>query len=131
MSMRFTLITGRTVAQGDAMEKGKTEEEFMKACAIVELDPEDMEKLGVREGDTVRVKTSEGELVLWVRKAPGEQPGVAFIPLGPWANYLIGGDTEATGMPPYKVVDAEITPERGKVPSLEELLRLYTREEVR
>ncbi|NOZ82712.1 MAG: hypothetical protein GXN98_02685 [Euryarchaeota archaeon] len=126
--MRFTLITGRTVAQGDAMEKGKTEEDFAKACAVVELDGEDMEKLGVKDGETVKVKTTEGELVLVARKAAGEQRGVAFVPLGPWANYLIGTGTGGTGMPPYKVIEAEITPAPGeRVLELEELLRLYQR----
>ncbi len=128
MSMRLTLVTGRTVSQGDAMEKGKTEEEFMKACAVVELDARDMERLGVKEGEPVRVKTSEGELVLLARRAAGEQEGVAFVPLGPWANYLIGGGTEATGMPPFKVIEAEVTPASGgRVLRLEELLRLYQR----
>ena len=122
--MEITLITGRTVAQGEAMEKGKTGEDFKRACAVIELDPEDMSKLGAYDGDEVRVRTSEGEVVVVAKKSrDAPHPGVAFIPIGPWANVIVGGDTESTGMPPFKGIKAEITLAKGeRVLSAEELI---------
>jgi formylmethanofuran dehydrogenase subunit D len=129
--MKVTLITGRTVAQGEAMEKGKIEEGFTRACAVIELDPEDMGKLGVYEGDEVRVKTEAGEVVVAARKSrDAPHPGVAFMPLGPWANAVVGGGTASTGMPPFKGIKAEITPAKGeRILSAEELVaQIYGKE---
>lgn len=130
--MEFTLITGRTVAQGEAMEKGKISEGFTRACAVVELDPEDMSKLGAYEGDEVKVATEAGEVVVVARKSssPPHQ-GVAFMPMGPWANVIVGGDTASTGMPPFKGIKAEITLAKGeRVLSAEELVAMiYTKKE--
>jgi formylmethanofuran dehydrogenase subunit D len=129
--MEITLITGRTVAQGEAMEKGKIGEGFTKACAVIELDPEDMSKLGAYEGDEVRVKTDSGEVVVVAKKSSSApHPGVAFIPMGPWANVIVGGDTESTGMPPFKGTKAEITLAKGeRVLSAAELVaQIYTKD---
>lgn len=122
----FTLITGRTVAQGEAMEKGKELNGFTKSTARVELDPEDMAKLGIKEGDTVRLETSEGSVAVAAAKSrDAPHWGVVFIPLGPWANLVIGGGTDGTGMPPFKGIKAriEVAP-KEKVLTASELVEL-------
>ncbi len=109
--LEVTLITGRTVAQGEAMETGKTLEKFSKACATVELDPEDMLKLGVKEGDTVKVETSAGSVVVKaVKSKDAPHEGIAFMPMGPWANVVVGSGTDGTGMPPFKGIGAKVVP---------------------
>ncbi|NOZ58554.1 MAG: molybdopterin dinucleotide-binding protein [Euryarchaeota archaeon] len=131
MRMEVTLITGRTVAQGEEMEKGKTGEGFKRACAVIELDPEDMSRLGAYEGDEVRVETDVGEVVVVAKKSrDAPHPGVAFMPLGPWANVVVGEGTASTGMPPFKGIKARLTLAKGeRVLSAEELVaRVYGKE---
>lgn len=125
MSLEVTLITGRSISQGEAMETGKKHEAYTTSAAICELDPNDMTKLGVREGDTVRVKTDSGEVVVKAVKSTQEpHPGIAFIPLGPWANAVVNPDTSSTGMPSFKGMKAVIEPALDeKVLTAKELVR--------
>jgi formylmethanofuran dehydrogenase subunit D len=62
----------------------------------------------------VEVKTEYGEVVLRATLSPRPSEGIAFIPYGPWANCLIGGGTNSTGMPTMKGLRATITPAPGK-----------------
>lgn len=113
--MEFTLITGRTIAQGIAREGKKTTADFVKAAAICELDPQDLAKLGVAEGTPVRVSSDYGFVVVYVA-ASTQAPhlGIAFMPLGPWANQVINPDTDATGTPSYKCVKCKVEPATGE-----------------
>ncbi len=103
------LITGRTVAQGVTRDGKKTLKEYVDSAAICEIDPDDLEKLKIKEGDTVKVKTSYGTVA--VRAAVSTQaphPGIVFVPMGPWANEVIGPETDGIGMPSFKSISAEV-----------------------
>jgi formylmethanofuran dehydrogenase subunit D len=103
------LITGRTVAQGVTRDGKKTLKEYVESAAICEIDPDDLEKLKIKEGDTVKVTTSYGTVA--VRAAVSTQaphPGIVFVPMGPWANEVIGPETDGIGMPSFKSISAEI-----------------------
>ncbi len=103
------LITGRTVAQGVTRDGKKTLKEYVDSAAICEIDPDDLEKLKIKEGETVKVKTSYGTVA--VRAAVSTQaphPGIVFVPMGPWANEVIGPETDGIGMPSFKSISAEV-----------------------
>jgi formylmethanofuran dehydrogenase subunit D len=109
LNEHFTLITGRTRDQADALHRGKETEAYHQATALVEMNVEDMARLGVEEGAAVQLRTSIGAVEVPVRA--GELPtGLVFMPLGPTANELIGTETEATGMPPFKGLEVEVEP---------------------
>jgi formylmethanofuran dehydrogenase subunit D len=108
-STNVILISGRTIAQGTTRDGRKTLKEYVDSCAICEMDPEDLGKLQIKEGDTVKVTTSYGTVT--VRAAVSTQaphPGIVFIPMGPWANEVIGPETDAVGMPSFKSIAAAI-----------------------
>jgi len=103
----FTLITGRTRAQGQGLHQGRESEAYQRATRLVEMNNDDMVELGVQEGSLVRVSTSAGEAQVPVRQ--GNLPrGMLFMPMGPAANLLVGGETESTGMPSFKGLTAEV-----------------------
>ena len=82
-----------------------------------------MNSLGVEEGQSVRINTSYGSVIMSLKVSKGLEPGMAFLPYGLWANQVFGSFTGGTGMPSYKGVEASIEPAKGKpVPSLEELV---------
>lgn len=121
--LRVSLITGRTVDQGRWKELGKLSREYMESVAICEIDPDDLKKLGLREGENVRVKTRFGSVILKAKKSKRRpHPGVVFIPYGPWASLVVDPETDGTGMPSLKGVDAEIEPTDEDVMSLEDVL---------
>jgi len=120
----FKLITGRTLTQGTSMEsEGKFSERYHKAVAVIELNPEDIKRLEIR--DKVKVKSQYGALVLPVKPSNEVPPKVAFIPMGPWANSLVEPITDGTGMPRLKGINVIIEPTDEEVTKLEDILKSY------
>jgi len=122
-----TIISGRTAEQGAGLEEGKTSERYTKSTSLIELSPPDAEALGIDEGETVRVTTPHGAVVVHSRRSEGLEEGLAFFPYGPWANQVFGVATFGTGMPLYKGVDAEIEPSGETVPSLKDIVDGFRR----
>ncbi|TDA25409.1 MAG: tRNA CCA-pyrophosphorylase [Archaeoglobi archaeon] len=114
------LISGRTLDQGATVEE-KLSEEYSKAVNYIELSEEDFKSLGLKEGDRVKISTEFGSVVVFAKK--GEIPkGLAFIPMGPYANAVIDPATDGTGMPQFKGVMAKIEKTEEKVKTVRELL---------
>ena len=122
--MNAKLISGRTTAQGQNLDN-KLSEEYFKAVAICELSKNDMEKIGVSADEHVEVRTSYGEVVVKAKKGEGNPDGIAFIPMGPWVNAVVSGDTHGAGMPQYKGIDAAIEKTEAEVLSVKELMQRY------
>jgi formylmethanofuran dehydrogenase subunit D len=75
------------------------------------MDVSDLKKLKVFPGQSVRVKSAFGEVVVRAVKASqGPHPGLVFIPMGPWANQVTSPNTYSTGMPHFKGVKVTIEP---------------------
>jgi formylmethanofuran dehydrogenase subunit D len=105
----YTLVTGRTSEQGEGLHQGKDSWVYRRATTLVEMSQEDMARMGIEEGQIVRVFTTVGQIKVPVRQ--GALPaGLLFIPMGPAANALVAADTEGTGMPLFKglVVEVEL-----------------------
>ncbi len=114
------VISGRTIDQGKTVEE-KLSEEYFNAVNYCEINERDFKKLGLREGDRVKVKTDFGEVVVFAKS--GDVPeGVVFIPMGPYANRVISDDTDGTGMPRFKGVRGVIEKTDESVKSIKELL---------
>ncbi len=102
-SISVNLISGRTIQQGVAIESGKEKPSYRTACGIIEMDPSDLKKLGAWKNTNVKVTSDYGSVVVKaVEATQGPHPGVAFIPMGPWANSIINPNTYSTGMPTFK-----------------------------
>ncbi|MGA2161339.1 MAG: molybdopterin dinucleotide binding domain-containing protein [Methanoregula sp.] len=102
-SITINLISGRTIQQGVAIEGGKEKANYRTAAGIIELDPTDLKKLGAWKNTNVRVTSPYGSVVVKATETTqGPHPGVAFIPMGPWANSIIDPNTYSTGMPTFK-----------------------------
>ena len=123
MTLRVTLITGRTINQGVTIEN-KTSSEYMEATAYCELNSNDIARLG-KQGSNVRVKTEHGEVVVKLKENSGNPDGVAFIPMGPWANAVVDPDTKGCGMPGFKGVPAVIEPTDDRILLMKELIARY------
>ncbi|MFW9802270.1 MAG: molybdopterin dinucleotide binding domain-containing protein [Candidatus Thorarchaeota archaeon] len=124
VGVEVVLTSGRTLKQGQTMELGKLNQEYFEAVAICEVDKSTLEALGLEEGDPVKVKTATGSVVVACRVDRRAEPGVAFMPCGPWANAVLDSDTIESGMPRYKDIEAKLIAAKGaKIPSAEDLLK--------
>jgi len=124
MGTKVNLISGRTIVQGQNLDS-KLSEAYFNEVATCELNGSDMEKLGVAADERVKVKTNYGEVVVKAKEKAGTPEGVIFIPMGPWANALVSGDTHGAGMPSYKGIDAEIEPTEEEVLQVKALMKTY------
>ncbi len=124
MGTKVNLISGRTIVQGQNLDN-KLSEEYFNEVATCELNKADMERLGVAADGHVKVKTSFGEVVVKAKEKGGTPEGIIFIPMGPWANALVSGNTHGAGMPQYKGIDAEIEKTEEEMLHVKDLMKTY------
>ena len=124
-SVKVLITSGRTLGQGRAMEKGKTTVDYYDAVAVCELDSTAMEALGVENGETVVITTEVGKINVKAKLNKELHEGMAFIPCGPYFNYLTDAYTQFTGMPGFKSIEATIDAAPGaKIPTIEEITQM-------
>ena len=76
--LKVSLLTGRTIGQGQGKEYGKLSEEYWKNVAICEMDPDDIKRLKIKEGQNVKITTDFGSVVVKaVESARVPHPGSA------------------------------------------------------
>lgn len=95
------LVPGRTSDQGTSLNKGKLKPEYQQVTSTVEMGPEDMARLGIQEGDRLRLSNAVGETTVTCRATkPGYLPsGMLFMAYGPNSSQLMESDTAGSGMP--------------------------------
>ncbi len=92
------------------MEGGKDKPAYTEACGIIEIDPVDFKRLGAYRSTNVRVTSDFGTVVVKAIEATqGPHPGLAFIPMGPWANAVVDPNTYGMGMPTFKGVPIQVS----------------------
>ena len=123
MTLKVTLITGRTINQGVNLEN-KTSSDYMEATANCELNSSCAGLLG-KPGSNVRVRTKYGDVVVKLKENNGNPDNIAFIPMGPWANAVVDPDTKGCGMPGFKGIPADIEATNDKILLMKELIARY------
>ncbi len=125
-----TLTTGRTLTQGVGSEKGKSSDVYSKETSTILMDPEDMKEMDLHLKDPVKIKTEEAEVVLRADKSnDAPHKGIIFLPYGPFANKLIGTNTDSTGMPDFKNIKAELELTEEEPATVEDLSEEKVEEE--
>jgi len=124
--MKFILNTGRTIWQGQAIEAGKDLAMYVDAAAICNMNKEEMDELGLKEGDNINVESAYGEVIVKVVEAKEALPyGMIYIPMGPWANRVIRPTTDSTATPSFKNVPVDVNPTEEQVLDMPTLLKIY------
>jgi formylmethanofuran dehydrogenase subunit D len=110
MPETFILIPGRTSDQGCGVSEGKYKEKYQREINTLQVAPGDMKRLGLVEGDSVRLTSDTGRIEVCVTPAkPDELPeGLLFIAYGDLSSRLMGGDTHGSGMPTSKGIDVQL-----------------------
>jgi formylmethanofuran dehydrogenase subunit D len=112
MSETMTLIGGRSSSQGTSLCASKLSGEYLDVSSTLEMNVEDMARLGLKDNDRVRLRSADGEIVVRCKgRATKDLPsGLLFIAYGPLSSALMGGDTAGSGMPLSKNIDVQIEP---------------------
>lgn len=106
MPETFILIPGRTSRQGTALCRGKESDEYLEEINTLLINPEDMQKLNLEDGDRVRMWNEHGDVEVACRSGKQElPPGIVFISYGDISSRLMHGETHGSGMPDSKGLD--------------------------
>lgn len=110
MTKRFILNASRTSKQGTLINVGKESAEYQALTSTLTMAAEDMQELGLEEGQRALIRTEHGEATFTCQS--GKVPsGMIFVPYGPPTCLLMGGDTGGTGMPMSKGWEVEVVPQ--------------------
>ena len=94
------IITYRDIFQVEAQERDRFGKDYEKISTSIVMSKNDMEKMGLKSGDRVKVANNNGSIVVEVRESKRNEPGgVAFMVNSPWSNVLVSGDTAGKGFP--------------------------------
>ncbi|MEM7222795.1 MAG: molybdopterin dinucleotide binding domain-containing protein [Pseudomonadota bacterium] len=112
MAETMTLIAGRTSKQGTTLNAGKLKDDYREVTSSGEMNQDDMARLGLKDGDLVRLSTGAGDTVI---RCSGRKPedlpaGLIFLPYGPPSSQLMTGDTALSGMPLSKNIEVQVEP---------------------
>jgi len=110
MAETFILIPGRTSEQGCGISEGKFQEKYLSQINTLKIAPGDMQRLGLADGDRVRLTSDHGQVEVAVAPARGDElpEGLLFIAYGDISSRLMGGDTHGSGMPTSKGLDVQL-----------------------
>ena len=111
MPETFILIPGRTSDQGCGISEGKFQDKYQRQINTLQVAPGDMRRLGLEDGDRVRLTSEEGAAVeVAVKSAKAEElpEGILFIAYGDISSRLMAGETHGSGMPTSKGMDVEL-----------------------
>jgi formylmethanofuran dehydrogenase subunit D len=108
MAETFILIPGRTSKQGCGISEGKFTDGYQAEINTLQVNADDMQRLDLTAGDTVRLTAEEGQQVdVAIKAAKGEElpAGLLFISYGDISSKLMSGETHGSGMPTSKGLD--------------------------
>jgi formylmethanofuran dehydrogenase subunit D len=110
MAEIFILIPGRTSKQGVGISEGKFGDTYLRETTLLKVALEDMERLGLENGNRVQLTSADGEIEVEVMAAKAGElpPGLLFIAYGDLSSRLMGGDTHGSGMPTSKGLDVKL-----------------------
>lgn len=110
MPETMILIPGRSQKQGTSLNAGKLGDEYLEETSTAEMNMEDMQRLGIADGDRIRLRNRTGEAVVRCKgRKPEDLPaGVLFVAYGPTSSQLMESDTAGSGMPISKNIEVEV-----------------------
>lgn len=103
---------------------GKAErglEGYIETTAVILMHKEDMGKIGLKNGDRVKVSSAYGTVVVKAYETDETKPGLALMPNGPWFNIITEGDIQVTWGNHYYLVRATLEATSKEVTRLEEI----------
>lgn len=77
--------------------------------------------MGLSKGMNVLIKDEFGQVVLTAKADSGLPDNMIFIPMGPWANVLVGRETGGCGTPHFKGLEVEVAATASPVLDILEL----------
>lgn len=120
--MRLTLLVMRTHDQVLASKISTCSDEFVKSSAIALLSTEDMEELGIRDGDCIELSFLDSKVVVKAYRREGLRRGYLIMPLSPWSMALLPPMLSRDGHPVYGRITVSVKPANCDITPLDSLI---------
>jgi formylmethanofuran dehydrogenase subunit D len=115
------LVIARSFEADIESTKDILSKEFLEKAALVRLSKGDLQRLGLKNGGHVHIKSKGGSIVIAAYADEKVSDGTAVIPYGPWALALVPVP-ESDASPQLHGIMITVTRSDEKVTPLEELL---------
>ncbi len=110
---RVAIVTYPDIFRTEAgLRHGKFSSEYQELSAVIVLDPADMVKIEVKDGDLVEVLGEEGAVVVRSKESEKEHPGIGYMPEGAW-TYILGASPAS----------AKVRRSQQEIPAIEDVYR--------
>jgi len=117
------ITTYRDIFQVEALERDRFGEEYKKLSAVITMSKNDLQKMGFKSGDHVKLTNNYGSIVVEANESKKNEPGgLAFMLNSPWSNSLISGETDGKGIPEFKHIMARISLSKDEITSINSLI---------
>lgn len=117
------ITTYRDIFQVEALERDRFGEEYKKLSAAISMSKNDLQKMGLKSGDRVKVSNNNGSIVVEAKESKRDEPGgLAFMVNSPWSNSLVAGDTGGKGIPEFKNINAKISLSKEEITTIDSLI---------
>jgi formylmethanofuran dehydrogenase subunit D len=119
------ITTYRDIFQVEALERDRFGEDYKKLSAVITMSKNDMQKLGFKSGDHVKLSNNFGRVVVEVKESKKNEPGgLSFMVNSPWSNSLISCETDGKGIPEFKYIMARISLSKEEITPDTELFQM-------
>jgi formylmethanofuran dehydrogenase subunit D len=124
MDAEVTIVAFQDIFQNEARKKGLYTDEYRQLSAQIILDKQDMNRLGVKDGQRVLVKNEVGGVVVAAKTSDDDShQGLAFMINSPWSNQLVRDDVCDTSIPGFKRIAVRVSPSEENVTQISEILQ--------
>ncbi|VVB67582.1 Molydopterin dinucleotide binding domain protein [uncultured archaeon] len=124
MEIEMTVVAFQDIFQNEARKKGLYTDEFRQLSAQIILDKQDMNRLGVKDGQRVLVKNEVGGVVVAAKTSDDDpHPGLAFMINSPWYNQLVRDDACDASIPGFKRIAARVSFSEESATQVSEILQ--------
>jgi len=125
------ITTYRDIFQAEAAERDRFGEDYQKLSAVIYMSKTDIQKMGIKSGDRVKISNSFGIIVVETKESKRDEPGgLAFMVNSPWSNSLVSGETGGKGIPEFKNIDAKITISKEEITTLDKLMKIFNKKPI-
>jgi formylmethanofuran dehydrogenase subunit D len=120
------ITTYRDIFKAEALECDRFGEDYRKLSAVITMSKNDLQKMGFKSGDRVKLSNNYGSVVVEVKESQKNEPGgLAFMVNSPWSNSLISCETDGKGIPEFKHIVAKISLSKEEITPITDLVGVF------
>lgn len=120
------ITTYRDIFQVEVLERDRFGEDYKKLSAVITISKNDLQKMGFKSRDRVKLSNNYGSVVVEVKESKKNEPGgLAFMVNSPWSNSLISGETDGKGIPEFKHITAKISLSKEEITTVTDMIGAF------